>query len=102
MKKDLVLKTLLVFVVFVVITSFFQLSFGASGERDSSCNVLEISEKCPLSGIGHLVYGDLTIGGVLALFFHYLAHKSQVRLDKIISTNAVSYTHLTLPTILLV
>lgn len=87
LKKDLVLKTLLVFVVFVVITSFFQLSFGASGERDSSCNVLEISEKCPLSGIGHLVYGDLTIGGVLALFFHYLAHKSQVRLDKIISTN---------------
>ena len=40
-----------------------------------------------LSGIGHLVYGDLVVGGVLALFFHHLAHKNQVRIDKIISSN---------------
>ena len=63
------------------------MSFGASGERDSSCHVLEISEGCDLSGIGHLVYGDLIVGGVLALFFHHLAHKNQVRIDKIISSN---------------
>jgi hypothetical protein len=87
LKKSLVIKTLLVFIIFVTITSFFQLSFGASGERDPSCHVLEISENCELSGIGHLVYGDLTICGVLALLFHYFAHKSQVRLDKIIFAN---------------
>jgi hypothetical protein len=63
------------------------MSFGATGERDASCHVLEISEHCVLSGIGHLVYGDLIVGGVLALFFHYLAHKNQVRIDKIINTN---------------
>lgn len=33
-------------------------------------------EHCDLSGIGHLVYGDLIVGGVLALFFHHLAHKN--------------------------
>ena len=63
------------------------MSFGATGERDVSCHVLEISDHCDLSGIGHLVYGDLVVGGVLALFFHHLAHKNQVRIDKIISTN---------------
>ena len=63
------------------------MSFGATGERDASCHVLEISEHCDLAGIGHLVYGDLIVGGVLALFFHHLAHKNQVRIDKIISSN---------------
>ena len=63
------------------------MSFGATGERDASCHVLEISEQCELAGIGHLVYGDLVVGGVLALFFHHLAHKNQVRIDKIISSN---------------
>ena len=63
------------------------MSFGATGERDASCHVLEISENCVLSGIGHLVYGDLVVGGVLALFFHHLAHKNQVRIDKIINSN---------------
>ena len=63
------------------------MSFGATGERDASCHVLEISEHCDLAGIGHLVYGDLVVGGVLALFFHHLAHKNQVRIDKIISSN---------------
>ena len=63
------------------------MSFGASGERDASCHVLEISEHCDLSGIGHLIYGDLIVGGVLALFFHHLAHKNQVRIDKIINSN---------------
>jgi hypothetical protein len=63
------------------------MSFGATGERDVSCHVLEISDHCDLSGIGHLVYGDLVVGGVLALFFHHLAHKNQVRIDKIINTN---------------
>jgi hypothetical protein len=63
------------------------MSFGATGERDASCHVLEISEHCDLSGIGHLVYGDLVVGGVLALFFHHLAHKNQVRIDKIINSN---------------
>ena len=63
------------------------MSFGATGERDVSCHVLEISDHCDLSGIGHLVYGDLVVGGVLALFFHHLAHKNQVRIDKIINSN---------------
>ena len=63
------------------------MSFGATGERDASCHVLEISEHCDLSGIGHLIYGDLIVGGVLALFFHHLAHKNQVRIDKIINSN---------------
>ena len=63
------------------------MSFAATGERDASCHVLEISEHCVLSGIGHLVYGDLIVGGVLALFFHHLAHKNQVRIDKIINSN---------------
>ena len=63
------------------------MSFAATGERDASCHVLEISEHCVLSGIGHLVYGDLIVGRVLALFFHHLAHKNQVRIDKIINSN---------------
>ena len=58
------------------------MSFGATGERDASCHVLEISDHCDLSGIGHLVYGDLTVGGVLAIFFHYLAHKNGYKIEK--------------------
>ena len=63
------------------------MSFAATGERDASCHVLEISEHCDLSGIGHLFYGDLLVGGILALFFHHLAHKNQIRIDKIINSN---------------
>ena len=85
--KSLLTKTLLVFFIFVTSTFFVHVSFGATGERDASCHVLEISEHCDLSGIGHLVYGDLIVGGVLALFFHHLAHKNQVRIDKIINSN---------------
>ena len=85
--KNLLTKTLLVFFIFVSSTFFIHMSFGATGERDPSCHVLEISEHCDLAGIGHLVYGDLIVGGVLALFFHHLAHKNQVRIDKIISSN---------------
>ena len=85
--KSLLTKTLLVFFIFVSSTFFIHMSFGATGERDASCHVLEISEHCDLAGIGHLVYGDLIVGGVLALFFHHLAHKNQVRIDKIISSN---------------
>ena len=85
--KSLLTKTLLVFFIFVSSTFFIHMSFGASGERDVSCHVLEISEHCDLSGIGHLIYGDLIVGGVLALFFHHLAHKNQVRIDKIINSN---------------
>jgi len=85
--KSLLTKTLLVFFIFVSSTFFIHMSFGATGERDASCHVLEISEHCDLGGIGHLVYGDLIVGGVLALFFHHLAHKNQVRIDKIISSN---------------
>ena len=40
------------------------MSFGATGERDASCHVLEISENCDLSGIGHLLYGDAVVGGI--------------------------------------
>ena len=29
----------------------------------------------------------ISVGGVLALFFHHLAHKNQVRIDKIINSN---------------
>ena len=85
--KSLLTKTLLVFFIFVSSTFFIHMSFGATGERDADCHVLEISDHCVLSGIGHLVYGDLIVGGVLALFFHHLAHKNQVRIDQIISTN---------------
>ena len=77
----------MVFFIFVTSTFFVHVSFGATGERDADCHVLEISEHCDLSGIGHLVYGDLIVGGVLALFFHHLAHKNQVRIDKIINSN---------------
>jgi len=85
--KSLFTKTLLVFFIFVSSTFFIQISFGATGERDASCHVLEISEHCDLSGIGHLLYGDAVVGGILALFFHHLAHKNQVRIDRIISSN---------------
>ena len=85
--KSLLTKTLLVFFIFVSSTFFIHMSFGATGERDASCHVLEISEHCDITGIGHLVYGDLIVGGVLALFFHHLAHKNQVRIDRIINSN---------------
>ena len=85
--KSLLTTTLLIFFIFVSSTFFIHMSFGASGERDASCHVLEISEHCDLSGIAHLIYGDLIVGGVLALFFHHLAHKNQVKIDQIISTN---------------
>ena len=63
------------------------MSCGDTGERDAICHVLKISEHCELSGITHLIYCALIVGGVLALFFHHLAHKNQVRIDQIINSN---------------
>jgi phosphotransferase system glucose/maltose/N-acetylglucosamine-specific IIC component len=55
----------------------------ASGSVDNNCPVFSIKEGCDLSSWIHLIM-DVCIGAFLAVFFHHLAHKQNVKLKKII------------------
>ena len=55
----------------------------ASGSVDNNCPVFSIKEGCDLSSWIHLIM-DACIGAFLAVFFHHLAHKQNVKLKKII------------------
>ena len=58
--------------------------FG-SGPDDPACGRFDYSRKCDLSPTLFLLV-DLVIGILLAIFFHYLSKRNQIRLDQIIES----------------
>jgi len=76
--------------VFMSTTFFIHSAFAASPEE---CNMFEITFGCDLSGWMKLILGDIAIAASLALLLHYLAHRSNVKIEqnsKAIKNNNVS------------
>lgn len=73
-----------VFAGFVSGTFVPYLVFG-SGPDDPTCGRFDYSLKCDLSPTLFLLV-DLVIGILLAIFFHYLSKRNQIRLDQIIES----------------
>ena len=71
---------LFVFAVFVFSTISVHSAFGASGTP--GCGMFEIREGCELGGWMHLIIGDVVIGALLAIFLHFLAHRSNLKLEQ--------------------
>jgi hypothetical protein len=73
-----------IFAGFVSGTFVPHLVFG-SGPDDPTCGRFDYSRQCDLSPTLFLIV-DLIIGVLLAIFFHYLSKRNQIRLDKIIES----------------
>jgi len=86
-KKSLYLSSLLVFAVFFSSIFFVHSAFGAA---TPGCGFFDFAPECDLSGWLHLLMGDILIGsivgGLLALLFHRLAHRTQKKLETIIES----------------
>jgi len=86
-KKSLYLSLLLVFAVFFSSIFFVHSAFGAA---TPGCGFFDLAPECDLSGWLHLLMGDILIGsivgGLLALLFHRLAHRTQKKLETIIES----------------
>ncbi len=86
-KKSLYLSSLLVFAVFFSSIFFVHSAFGAA---TPGCGFFDLAPECDLSGWLHLLMGDILIGsivgGLLALLFHRLAHRTQKKLETIIES----------------
>lgn len=73
-----------VFAGFVSGTFIPYLVFG-SGPDDPTCGRFDYSRRCDLSPTLFLLL-DVVIGILLAVFFHYLSKRNQIRLDHIIES----------------
>ena len=86
-RKSMYLSSLLVFAVFF--SSIF-LVHSAFAAATPGCEFFDLSPECDLSGWLHLLMGDILIGsivgGLLALLFHRLAHRTQKKLETIIES----------------
>lgn len=72
--------------IFVIFLTY--VSFGPSGQGgEPICGVWDWNAKCELSPTAHMIYGDLIIGGFIALllswFFHHLSRKNQAKIEQI-------------------
>jgi len=87
MRKNLQLFSILVFAVFFSSIFFVHSAFAAV---TPGCGFFDLSPECDLSGWFHLLLGDIIIGsivgGILALLFHRLAHRTQKKLETIIES----------------
>ncbi len=86
-RKGLHLFSMLVFAVFFSSIFFVNSAFAAT---TPGCEFFDLSPECDLSGWFHLLLGDIIIGsvvgGLLALLFHRLSHRTQKKLETIIES----------------
>ena len=80
MRKSLYLTSMLFFAVFFSSGLFIHVAFAAG---TPGCGFFEISPQCDISGWFHLILGDIVGGGLLALLFYRLSHRTQSKLEKI-------------------
>ncbi len=55
---------------------------SAFAEQDEECNLLHLSVHCDLSGWMTLILGDVMISAALAVFLHYLAYHSTIKIEQ--------------------
>jgi len=86
-RKGLHLFSMLVFAVFFSSIFFVHSAFAVA---TPGCGFFDISLECDLSGWMKLFLGDILIasvvGGLLALLFHRLSHRTQKKLETIIES----------------
>lgn len=82
-RNGLYLSSMLVFAAFFSSTLFIHAAFAAG---TPGCGFFELSPECDLSGWFHLIIGDMAVGGLLAILFHHLSHRTQNKLETIIES----------------
>ena len=87
LNKNTKILTLVIFVVFVSGTFSIQSAFAAVGTP--GCGMFEIRPGCELGGWMHLLMGDALTGGMLGVLFHYMAHKTNGKLEAILEEQEV-------------
>ena len=73
----------IVFLIFLTATFPTQMAFAAVTE---GCGLFDVNLECDLSGWMKLFLGDIAIAAGLALLLHFLAHRTQNKLEKIMET----------------
>jgi len=89
-KKNSITVGVIIFVVFISATFLTHIAFGA-GERSPACGLYIWNNECDISGTLHMMLGDglvgASIGVTLALFFHRLTHRNQLKIEQIIESD---------------
>ncbi len=67
------------FALFVTITFPIQTAFGAVSE---GCGLWDVNPECDLSGWMKLFLGDVGVGALLAMFLHFLQHRTALKLER--------------------
>ena len=68
----------------LLLTSFTFQDAVAAEERPERCGFFEISDHCDISGILHLIIGDMIIGSMLGGAFYLFTERNNKNLKKII------------------
>jgi hypothetical protein len=72
----------IIIVIFAFLISPVFLFDSAYAAVSEGCEIFEIKAGCDLSIWLSLILGEIVVGAFLAIFLHYLAHKSHVELEK--------------------
>jgi len=70
---------IVMFAFFISPIFLFDSAYAAVSEE---CEIFEIKAGCDLSIWLSLILGEIVVGAFLAIFLHYLGHRSQVELEK--------------------
>lgn len=68
-------------ILFLTIIVFSVMMTPIFAETSEGCEMFDLKPGCDLSGWMKLILGDLAIGAALALFLHYLSHRSNVKIE---------------------
>ena len=70
-------------IFFIIYLQPIDQAWALGSANDNNCPIFSIKEGCDLSSWIHLIM-DASIGAFLAIFFHHLAHKQNMKLKKIV------------------
>ena len=74
-------KFYVVLLLVLVLHNAFFINFAFAASPDG-CDVLSLAFDCDLSGWMGLILGDMAIAASMALFLHYLAHRSNAKIEQ--------------------
>ena len=74
--------TRIIIVIFAFLISPIFLFDSAYAAVSEGCGMFEIKAGCDLSIWMALILGEIVVGAFLAIFLHYLAHRSHIELEK--------------------
>ncbi len=77
----------ILFLVFTFVIGNTFLIYPAFAVSSEGCNMFEITFDCDLSGWMKLILGDIAIAATLAIFLHYLVHRSNTKIEE--NSNAI-------------